>query len=116
MRTPFRAALLCAGLALLLPAGGASLLAPAALKPPTGRYCTPAAYRDRVTPLGYQAVVRAAPGCTKAAKVRKENLLTKSVIGQPSTVPVGQVERVWVFTHRLYYTLDDRIWRRLAVQ
>lgn len=115
MRTPFRAALLCAGLALLLPAQGAVLLAPPLARPLSDRYCTPVAYRDRVTPLGYQAVVRAAPGCTRPAKVRKENLLTKSVIGQPSTVPVGQVERVWVFTHRLYYTLDDRLWRRLVV-
>ncbi|WP_034382941.1 hypothetical protein [Deinococcus sp. YIM 77859] len=79
------------------------------------RYCQPVAYRDRVTPVGYEAVIRAAPGCRKAAKVRKENLFTKSIIGQPSLVPPGSAERVWVFTHRLYYTLDDRIWRRLEV-
>ena len=93
-----------------------ALAAPVTLSPPTGKYCTPIAFRDRVVGVGYQAVVRAAPGCKKPAKLRKENPRTGSVIGEPSVIPVGEVQRVWLFTHRLRYTLDDRTWLRLVVR
>lgn len=94
----------------------AALAAPVTLSPPTARYCTPIAFRDRVVGVGYQAVVRAAPGCKKPVKVRKENTRTGSVIGDPNVIPVGEVQRVWLFTHRLRYTLDDRTWHRLEVR
>lgn len=94
----------------------AALAAPVTLSPPTSKYCTPIAFRDRVVGVGYQAVVRAAPGCKKPAKVRKENTRTGSVIGDPNVIPVGEVERVWLFTHRLRYTLDDRTYQRLEVR
>ncbi|GAA5514761.1 hypothetical protein Dcar01_03522 [Deinococcus carri] len=110
-----RAALLI-GAALLLPAAALTAAMPLTLSPPTGKYCTPIAFRDRIVGVGYQAVVRAAPGCTRPVKVRKENALSGSVIGQPNVIPVGQVMRVWLFTHRLTYTLDDRTWRRLGVR
>ena len=93
-----------------------ALAAPVTLSPPTSKYCTPIAFRDRVVGVGYQAVVRAAPGCKKPAKVRKENRNSGSVIGEPNLVPVGEVQRVWLFTHRLRYTLDDRTWLRLEVR
>ncbi|GGI75485.1 hypothetical protein [Deinococcus wulumuqiensis] len=94
----------------------AALAAPVTLSPPTARYCTPIAFRDRVVGVGYQAVVRAAPGCKKPVKVRKENTRTGSVIGDPNVIPVGEVQRVWLFTHRLRYTLDDRTYQRLEVR
>ncbi|SMB89223.1 hypothetical protein [Deinococcus hopiensis] len=104
-------------LALLLIGGTLALpLAALPLKPPQALYCTPTVYRDQVTPIGYQAVIWPAPGCTRPAKVRKENRRTGSVIGEPSTIPVGQIVRVWVFTHRLSYTLDGRTWQRLGVR
>ena len=101
--------------ALVLTAFLAALAAPVTLSPPTNKYCAPIAFRDRVVAVGYQAVVRAAPGCKKPAKVRKENTRTGSIIGEPNLVPVGEVQRVWLFTHRLRYTLDDRTWLRLEV-
>ncbi|WP_278911644.1 hypothetical protein [Deinococcus wulumuqiensis] len=102
--------------ALVLTAFLAALAAPVTLSPPTARYCTPIAFRDRVVGVGYQAVVRAAPGCKKPAKVRKENAGSGSVIGAPNIIRIGEVQRVWLFTHRLRYTLDDRTWRRLEVR
>ena len=94
----------------------ASLAAPVTLSPPSAKYCTPIAFRDRVVGVGYQAVIRAAPGCTRPAKVRKENRLSGSVIGVPNVIPPGQIRRVWLFTHRLSYTLDGRTWLRLGVR
>ncbi|WP_339096175.1 hypothetical protein WDJ50_02480 [Deinococcus sp. VB142] len=94
----------------------AALAAPVTLSPPSAKYCTPIAFRDRVVGVGYQAVVRAAPGCKKPVKVRKENTRTGSVIGEPNVIPVGEVQRVWLFTHRLRYTLDDRTYQRLEVR
>lgn len=102
--------------ALTLAAFLAALAAPVTLSPPTAKYCTPIAFRDRVVGVGYQAVVRAAPGCKKPAKVRKENARSGSVIGEPSLVPVGEVQRVWLFTHHLRYTLDGLTWHRLEVR
>ena len=97
---------------------GAALSSPIQLIPAAApaRYCPPRAYRDYLTPLGYQAVVRVAPGCQRPALVRKQNWFTGSVIGEPALVAPGRVERVWVFTHRLYFTLDGTNWQRLVVQ
>ena len=105
-------------LILALLTGGAFLAAAAApvLSPPSGLYCTPLAFRDQVVGVGYKAVVRAAPGCKRPALLRKENALTGSVIGEPWLVPVGQVVNVWVFTHRLKYTLDGKTWQRVVVR
>lgn len=101
---------------LLLAAFLAALAAPVTLSPPSAKYCTPMAFRDRVVGVGYQAVIRAAPGCTRPAKVRKENRLSGSVIGVPNVIPPGQIRRVWLFTHRLSYTLDGRTWQKLEVR
>lgn len=107
--------LLAAGLTLaafLLPG-----LTVAQFAVPQQVYCMPSVYRDRVISVGwYEAVIRAAPGCTRPALVRKENVLTGSVIGDPDLIPLGEVARVWVFTHRLTYTLDGRTWRRAVVR
>lgn len=94
----------------------AAAAAPVVLSPPTKLYCTPMAFRDRVVGVGYEAVVRAAPGCKKPAKVRKENSWSGSIIGEPNVIPIGQVKRVWLFTHRLSYTLDGKTWLRLGVR
>ena len=94
----------------------AAAAAPVAASPPSGKYCAPLAYRDQVVGVGYKAVVRAAPGCTRPALLRKENALTGSVIGEPWLVPVGQVVNVWVFTHRLKYTLDRKTWQRVVIR
>lgn len=101
---------------LLLAALLAALAAPVTLTPPSAKYCTPMAFRDRVVGVGYEAVIRAAPGCKLPARVRKENGWSGSVIGVPNLIPPGQVRRVWLFTHRLSYTLDGRTWLRLGVR
>ncbi|MFC4428020.1 hypothetical protein [Deinococcus navajonensis] len=116
MCTRLRAGALLLAALLLLPAPTLAALSLGPPRPATGVYCTPVAFRDYVVAIGYQAVVRAAPGCTRPAKVRKENALSGSVIGQPNVVPVGEIKYVWLFTHRLKYTLDDRTWQRLAVR
>lgn len=105
----------------LIAAFFAALLIPAALaqfaaSPPSGKYCAPLIFRDQVVGVGYKAVARAAPGCTKPALLRKENALTGSVIGEPWLIPVGQVANVWLFTHRLKYTLDGQTWQRAAIR
>ena len=91
-------------------------LAQLAARPPTGKYCAPLAFRDQVVGVGYKAIVRAAPGCTKPAYIRKENSRTGSVIGEPSLVPVGEVYRVWLFTHRLTYSLDGKSWQKVVIR
>lgn len=83
--------------------------------PPSDFFCQPLVYRDQVLGIGYQAVIRAAPGCEKAALVRKENLFTGSA-NSALLIPVGQVRRVWLFTHRLTYSLDGQTWRRAVVR
>lgn len=94
----------------------AAAAAPVAASPPSGKYCTPLAFRDQVIGVGYKAIVRAAPGCKKPALLRKENALAGSVIGEPWLIPLGKTEDVWLFTHRLRYTLDGKTWQRVVVR
>lgn len=94
----------------------AAAAAPVAASPPSGKYCTPLAFRDQVVGISYKAIVRAAPGCTKPALLRKENALTGSVIGEPWLIPLGKTEDVWLFTHRLRYTLDGKTWQRVVIR
>jgi hypothetical protein len=91
----------------------AALNAPA--NPPSALFCQPLVYRDRVLGIGYQAVIRAAPGCQRPALVRKENVFTGSAEA-PVLIPVGEVRRVWLFTHRLTYTLEGQTWRRAVIR
>ena len=107
---PLKLLLFCAA---LLPGVA---LAQFTTSPPTSKYCAPLIFRDQVVGVGYKAVIRAAPGCTKPALLRKENALTGSVIGEPWLIPLGQVVNVWVFTHRLKYTLDGKTWQRAVIR
>lgn len=105
-------AALLTGAALSWPAL-AALNVPA--NPPSDLFCQPLVFRDQVLGIGYQAVIRAAPGCQKATLVRKENFFTGST-EPPLLIPVGEVRRVWLFTHRLTYTLDRQTWRRAVIR
>ncbi|MFT2720387.1 hypothetical protein ACMT4L_10330 [Deinococcus sp. A31D244] len=98
--------------ALLLSTLPFALAAPA---PATGTYCQPVALRDTVVVVGYQAVVRAAPGCRKPALIRKESRINRQA-DPPLLVPVGRVQRVWLLTYRLACSTDGQTWRSLVVR
>ncbi|MVN86806.1 hypothetical protein GO986_08525 [Deinococcus sp. HMF7620] len=104
-RILFLVALLCA----------AAVAQPIPPTPPTGTYCQPVALRDFAVVIGYQAVVQAAPGCKKPALIRKESRINH-FSEPPILVPVGRLQRIWLLTHRLSYTMDGQTWRPLAVR
>jgi hypothetical protein len=79
------------------------------------RYCQPIAFQDYVLPVGFQAVVIAPAACTRPALIRKEHALTGSREA-PILIPVGQPRRIWLFTHRLSYSLDGTVWHTLVIR
>ncbi|MFB9991212.1 hypothetical protein ACFFLM_04345 [Deinococcus oregonensis] len=92
-----------------------ALLLTSAASAPTPPYCQPVAFQDYVLPIGYQAVVITPAVCNRPALIRKENTITGSQEA-PLLINVGQPRRIWLFTHRLSYSLDGKLWRRLQVK
>lgn len=84
-------------------------LPPASLAAP---YCAPAVLRDQLTPFGYLAIVYAT-GCP--ALVRKKNWRSGS-IEITLTIRAGAPQRIWLFTHRLQYSLDGKNWQWAEVR
>lgn len=107
MRLRFLLILLLALLVALPPVMAAT--APAPL------YCPPVAFRDYQVLVGYAAIVRVMPNCGKPALIRKINTVSGSREA-PLLIPPNKAVQMWVFTHRLTYTLDGKSWKTLGVR
>lgn len=79
------------------------------------RYCAPVAFRDSELLIGRQALVIVPAACARPALIRERNPSSGSVRPTRRLEP-GSVTGIWLFTHKLEYTVDGKKWLLLEVR